>query len=434
RLASLRDDPDLPLFFGRIDTGPSGPSRPMQQAGETFHIGRRHVKDAHGDPVVVDWRADVSMPFYRATRRDPMGLTRRRRFGFSRGEITGMEDELLELGGLEEAIEGLSPLVAAEIERPRTGPMRDIVATIQPEQDEIVRAGLAESICVQGGPGTGKTAVGLHRAAYPLHADAAQLRGRGNLVVGPSDAFIRYIGAVLPSLGEVDVDQVPLQDLLAQPRIGVRAADDPEVAALKHDVRMAAVIRRATQARMRPPDGPLVVRVGATPVELGPRELDRIRTGALRRRLPYEAGRRVFRELVAGRLLAEAETLVSGVTAAHISQALRASKLARDVADALWPKVDPVDVVFRLLSDPETMAAAAGTTLSAREQELLAWKRRPARSVAPWTPADLVLLDEASGTVIRPPAYAHVVVDEAQDLSPMELRAIGRRCGRSATV
>src|SRR5438034_226812 len=142
-------------------------------------------------PVVVDWRADVAMPFYRATRRDPMRLTRRRRFGFSRGEITGMEDELLdlsELGQLEEAVEGLSPLVAAEIERPRTGPMRDIVASIQPEQDEIVRAGIDRSVCVQGGPGTGKTAVGLHRAAYLLYAHAGQLRRSGVLVVGPNDA------------------------------------------------------------------------------------------------------------------------------------------------------------------------------------------------------------------------------------------------------
>jgi DNA helicase IV len=446
RVESLRDDPNVPLFFGRIDLRPShetGQSEQPEQAeqagrardgGETFHIGRRHVKDAKGDPVVVDWRADVSMPFYRATRHDPMGLTRRRRFGFDRGEVTAMEDELLELGDLEDEVEGLSPLVAAEIERPRTGPMRDIVATIQPEQDEIVRAGLAESICVQGGPGTGKTAVGLHRAAYLLHAFASQLKERGILVVGPNDAFIRYIGAVLPSLGEVGVDQVPLGELLAHPSVVVRAPEAPDIAVLKHDARMADVIRRATEGRMAAPESPLVVRVGATPVRLEPRDLERVRTGVLGRRLPYEAGRRVFRDLVAAKLLAEAETMIGGVTASHIAQALRSGKPARDTVGALWPKVDPVDVVFRLLNEPETLAAAAGTALSPGEQALLSWKRRTTKGRAPWTPADLVLVDEASGAVARPPGYAHVVVDEAQDLSPMELRAVGRRCRRSVTL
>src|SRR4051795_12527867 len=163
RLRALAADPGVPPFFGRTDTQPS------VLGVETFHIGRRHVRDAAGDPVVIDWRAPMSRPFYQASAADPQGLVRRRRFGFSGGELTGYEDELLGAGGeLSAPLQGPAgssragggsedlPLLRAEFERPRSGPMRDIVATIQPEQDEIVRAPLVESICVQGAPGTGK--------------------------------------------------------------------------------------------------------------------------------------------------------------------------------------------------------------------------------------------------------------------------------------
>jgi DNA helicase IV len=156
RVKALEDNPDIPLFFGRID-------RP----DERFYIGRRHVMDQAGDPVVIDWRADVSRAFYRATRRDPQGLVLRRRYGFDRGELTSYEDEHLSDPSEQDVA---SRILVDEIERPRVGPMRDIVATIQPEQDEVVRAGLDRTVCVQGAPGTGKTAVGLHRAAYLLHA------------------------------------------------------------------------------------------------------------------------------------------------------------------------------------------------------------------------------------------------------------------------
>src|SRR6476659_768121 len=157
RLRALAADPHVPAFFGRTDAAGSA-----EASGETFHIGRRHVRDDAGDPVVIDWRAPMSRPFYQASATEPQGLARRRRFGFSGGELTSYEDE--RLAGHEEA-SGVSALLRAEIERPRSGPMRDIVATIQPDQDDIVPAPLTESICVQGAPGTGKTAVGLHRAA-----------------------------------------------------------------------------------------------------------------------------------------------------------------------------------------------------------------------------------------------------------------------------
>ena len=194
----------------------------------------------------------MSRPFYQASAVEPQGLLRRRRFGFAAGELTGYEDELLATGEEQE-----SRLLREEIERPRSGPMRDIVATIQPDQDDIVRAPLAESICVQGAPGTGKTAVGLHRAAYLLYTHGGQLARSGVLVVGPNRAFLRYIDEVLPTLGEVGVDQTTVAGLTA--RVPVRAVDRPEVAVLKGDARMAEVLRRALWGEIAKPEDSIQV-------------------------------------------------------------------------------------------------------------------------------------------------------------------------------
>src|SRR5580704_6310215 len=200
RLESLRPDPAAPAFFGRIDT-----------AEESFHIGRRHVRDVVGDPVVIDWRAPLSQSFYRASAADPLGLRLRRRFGFHLGSLTSFEDERLDRG----ESRGLSSdLLREEIERPRVGPMRDIVATIQPDQDDLVRADLDTSLCIQGAPGTGKTAVGLHRAAYLLYTYPDRLRRSGVLVVGPNAAFLHYIAQVLPSLGEGGIEQATVSELV----------------------------------------------------------------------------------------------------------------------------------------------------------------------------------------------------------------------------
>jgi DNA helicase IV len=203
RAEALRDLPDTPLFFGRLDYRPGAlelaeaeVAQPFEVPGsEHFHVGRRHVHDPHGTPVVIDWRAPVSRPFYRASQADPMGLDRRRRFGFSGAELTAFEDE--QFGPGRQAA-GTSRILIDEIERPRSGPMRDIVATIQPEQDDIVRAAVEQTVCVQGAPGTGKTAVGLHRVAYLLYAYAQRLSRGGVLVVGPNRAFLAYIENVLP--------------------------------------------------------------------------------------------------------------------------------------------------------------------------------------------------------------------------------------------
>ncbi|MDP9417383.1 MAG: AAA family ATPase, partial [Actinomycetota bacterium] len=247
RAAALLDDGTTPLFFGRIDMANR----------ERWYVGRRHVHDDDGDPVVVDWRADISRAFYRATRLDPLGVIRRRRFGFERGALTAYEDEHLADPAEEERG---SRLLAAEIERPRTGPMRDIVATIQPDQDELVRADVTETVCVQGAPGTGKTVVGLHRAAYLLYAHRSRLR-RGVLVVGPNRSFLEYVGAVLPALGEVEARHVTVDELVAT--VEVRRTDDVAVAVLKGDARMAAVLERAVWSHVTAPAEPLVLPRGA---------------------------------------------------------------------------------------------------------------------------------------------------------------------------
>ncbi|MCV2490164.1 AAA family ATPase [Geodermatophilus sp. YIM 151500] len=415
RLRALAADPHVPPFFGRTD----GPT-------ETFHIGRRHVRDAAGDPVVIDWRAPMSRPFYQASAADPQGLVRRRRFGFADGQLTGYEDELLAAGDDHE-----SGLLRAEIERPRSGPMRDIVATIQPDQDDIVRAPLAESVCVQGAPGTGKTAVGLHRAAYLLYTHGGQLARTGVLVVGPTRAFLRYIEQVLPTLGEVDVEQTTIADLTA--RVPVRAGEDPAGATLKGDARMAEVLRRALWGGVvRPADDVLVPLAGRrhrVPVERLKRYVDdlrrRARTPDDLQLLHYTAARERLAMLVAADARRQDEQAGGSPTDVDTRRAARSAEV-RAFCDAVWPARDAAGFVHALLTDAQLLARAAGDLLTDAERALLARCAGPVRT-APWTAADAVLVDEVAGLLDRTPGYGHVVVDEAQDLSPMQCRAVARR-------
>jgi DNA helicase IV len=417
RLRHLAADPGVPAFFGRTDTGE-----------ETFHIGRRHVRDAAGDPVVIDWRAPMSRPFYQASAVDPQGLVRRRRFGFAAGELTGYEDEPLVTGDEHE-----SRFLREEIERPRSGPMRDIVATIQPDQDDIVRAPLAESICVQGAPGTGKTAVGLHRAAYLLYTHGGQLARSGVLVVGPNRAFLRYIEEVLPTLGEVEVDQTTVAGLTA--RVPVRAMDRPEVAVLKGDARMAEVLRRALWGEIVKPDDsiqvPLAGRKYRVTVERLKRYVDDVRRRGRadddQQLLHYAAGRERLAMLVAEDARRQKEEAGGSPSDAETRKAARSAEV-RAFCDAVWPAREAAGLVHDLWSDPARLARAARGILTDEEQDLLRWPVSP-RSVrtAPWTEADAVLVDEVAGLLDRTAGYGHVVLDEAQDLSPMQCRAVARR-------
>jgi DNA helicase IV len=432
RAQALSDLPDTPLFFGRLDYTAG------EYAGDRFHVGRRHVHDPAGRPVVVDWRAPVSRAFYRASPAEPMGLGLRRRFGFAGGQLTAHEDETFIGTGTgpaeaSPAGPGVSRILIDEIERPRSGPMRDIVATIQPDQDDIVRAAADQTLCVQGAPGTGKTAVGLHRVAYLLYAYPGKMTRGGVLVIGPNQAFLSYIRNVLPALGELNVTQTTLGDLLA--KVPVRATDPPRAAQVKGDARMAEVLRRALWAGLRWPAEPVLLARGSRRWRVPAAELGDL-VGELRDRgVRYAAGRDMLGHRIAHVILTRMEAAGESCDD-RTHDAVRRSRPVRTAVDAIWPKADPVKLVFRLLSDPALLAGAADGLLDPAEQEMITWHRAPrGPATAPWTPADAVLVDEASDLIERTPSLSHVVLDEAQDLSPMECRAVGRRCTTgSATV
>jgi DNA helicase IV len=430
RAEALKDLPGTPLFFGRVSYGSSGAAF----AGEQFHIGRRHVHDPAGRAVVVDWRAPVSRPFYRASQGEPLGLDLRRRFGFAGADLTAYEDERF-TGGPGTGPESGAPsqILIDEIERPRSGPMRDIVATIQPEQDDIVRAAVEETVCVQGAPGTGKTAVGLHRVAYLLYAYAGRLGRGGVLVIGPNRAFLAYIRHVLPALGELNVAQQSVTDLLAT--VPVRGADTEAAAVVKGDARMAEVLRRALWAALSEPAGAILLPRGSRRWRVSAAEIADLVAGLRERGVRYGTGRDMLAHRIAHVILSKMEA--AGETCDdRTHDAVRRTRPVRAAVDQIWPRADAARLVFRVLSEPALLAAAADGLLDPAEQAAIAWDR-PARSPASarWSPADAVLIDEARDLIERTPSLAHVVVDEAQDLSPMECRAIGRRCATgSATV
>jgi len=487
RLSAVEDR----LAFGRLDL-----------AGcDRLYIGRIGMSDERQTQLLVDWRAPAAASFYQATPASPRGVARRRHLTLRGRLVVDIDDELLDDEALREcglrAVAGEGALMAA-LTAHRTGRMRDIVATLQAEQDSVVRADPAGVLVVQGGPGTGKTAVALHRAAYLLYTHRERIARTGVLVVGPGPVFLRYIEQVLPSLGETGV-------LLCTPGqlfcgVDATGSEPEEVALVKGDLRMAKVIRAAVRDRQREPARPVPLVLDGDRIALRPRAVAQARHRARQSGRPHNEARVTFVRHVLddlARQLARRRRLdPEGEEVGELLVELRQSRDVRREINLLWMPLTAGGFLRKLLSRPDRLDAACAGILTGHERDLLL---RPAD--APWTPADVPLLDEAAeliGTDVRveqarrtaqtaaaaertemvryaqkvleqnpdaagmisadaladrmvedSPArsvveraaedrtwvFGHAVVDEAQELSPMQWRLLARRVpSRSMTV
>ncbi len=511
RLAELEIG-QAPLVFGRLD----------EVDGGTWYVGRLAVDDDAHTPLVIDWRAPIAEPFYRATAIAPMGVARRRHLITRDGrEVTSLDDEVFDTAATDAAgftVAGEGALFAA-LERHRTGRMGDIIATIQAEQDEAIRADMAGVLVVAGGPGTGKTAVALHRAAYLLYTYRRRLGAQGVLVVGPSTVFLRYIEQVLPSLGEQDVQLATIPSL--KPQLVALGAEPSEVAALKGDARMADVVARAIADRERGLPRDVAFMIDGLRVRLSREDAARVVRGARRQRGPHNAARpyvtrrvldllisrykqsaaRVYeqRRLDSGEDNAAAASTVDGIVGRALARGdalpegweqelagrLRRRPEVRDLLERLWPVLSGVELINDLFGFRALVRSASQGLLSEAEQELLHRARAADPTTAPWSQADVAIIDEADALLgpmelARPRrrrrraadsgaidtaqrvvdnladvggfmspldiatrygdgptdaeaptelrTFGHVLVDEAQDLTVMQWRMLARRC------
>ena len=487
---------DQPLFFGRIDYVPD-----ELGAADIYHVGRLAVSDDQLNALVVDWRAPVAEAFYRATGVESLGLSRRRHVAIRGHEVTSVEDEYFatadgELalpddevrnateeglvdGGL--ALGGPGALLAA-LGRARTGRMGDIVATIQGEQDQIIRSPLAGVLLVQGGPGTGKTAVALHRAAYLLFTYRASLERQGVLVVGPNPLFLNYIENVLPSLGESGVTLSTISGLVTN--VDIRGEEDEEVDQLKGDIRMSTLLARALRTRQRPLRADVQIPVGRAIMVLKVRYTEEVVERARRRPGNHNQRRSAVGRELANRLaqeyherfIREGNEEVNAV--GELADLIRTTTEFKESLQRIWPRLSGQELLHDLFGAPALLRAAGKGLFSDAELELLVRKRSGSLEEIEWTKADTALIDEARVLLgprkrPRPPlkttesgildgidldayagdvraaalreaqrnapqqsteldeaefvTYGHIVVDEAQDLSPMELRVLKRR-------
>jgi DNA helicase IV len=517
QLAAL-DGVEQGLCFGRLDLdGHRDAEGDGESDGEERrYIGRLGLLDEERDyePLLIDWRAPAARPFYTATAACPEGVRRRRHIRTRSRTVLAVDDEVLDLDSAQQdptprtSLTSEAALMAA-LSASRTGQMSDIVATIQVEQDRIIRAKPQGVLVVQGGPGTGKTAVALHRAAYLLYTHRQQLAKRGVLVVGPNSTFLSYIGQVLPSLGETSV----LLSTVAQLHPGLHACgiEPAETAAVKGRAEMAKVVAAAVRDRQQVPAAPIELEVEAQPVRLDQQVCLPARTRARRSRRPHNEAKRIFhREVVTALADQVASALGGGLLdrsdLADIRAELRASRELTAELDRLWPTLSPEQLLTDLYADPQRLASATQRVLRPEQRDLLA-RRAPDPDTEPgqiWTPADVPLLDEAAellgsdgsaeaareaaalreelqyaqgvldildldedldpellratdlidadrladrqrqrrhdSTAERAAAdrtwtYGHVIIDEAQELSPMAWRVLMRRCpSRSMTV
>ncbi len=499
RFVALTIGDDEPLVFGRIDTTDR----------ESFHIGRVGVTDLERNRLVVDWRAPAAEAFYRATPGDPKGVVRRRHLHCRGKRVLGMDDELLDTDdplASELSLVGEAALLRA-VGRERTGRMRDIVSTIQVEQDSVIRAPIDGILVVQGGPGTGKTAVGLHRAAYLLYTHRHRLERTGVLLVGPDPIFLRYVEQVLPSLGEGSVRLATASELADG--VTANASESPAAAKVKGDTRMIKVVRAAIRDRERGIQEPIRILHDGELLELTPDDTSRIVAGVTKGRGTHNERRRPFEMAVLLHLLdlhrREAKksanagsrgpapwgTNVPREERVEFFEAMLEQERVTEAIEEMWPVLTPQRLLRDLFSDPSALRRATARVLTDEETDALI---RPEDHA--WTPADVALLDEARVMLGSPPqrapdqqpqieeeerwmiermlddiqefepivgmergwmaekylqdrsdldkgrsvpqertTYGHVIIDEAQDLSPMQWRMIARRCpSRSMTI
>jgi len=434
---------DEALCFGRIDrlngddardNGDGNGDEPHSShaSAEPFYIGRIAVASRSQEPVVVDWRAPIAEPFYRATGKSPMGLARRRHFATRGRVLLDIEDEIFGDGATGDGeLVGRGALIAA-LERSRTGHLGDIVATIQAEQDEIIRSELGGVLVVQGGPGTGKTVVALHRAAYLLYTHRFPLEGQGVLVVGPNRVFLRYIERVLPSLGEAGVELAMLADLVPEPIGDEREAQ--ATARVKGDVRMAHVLVKAARDRELPLREELAVPFGRTTLRLTVEASERIVKSARRRARTHNAGRKVVEQMVWETLALSARG--GDVDPEAVRETVRGQPEVRAALEWMWPVLTPAEFLRDLFGSRALLRHASERLLSEEEQGALYRDRGETLEDVRWTAADVPLLDEARELLGPRPrrrdqdeirTHGHIIVDEVQDLSPMELRMLERR-------
>jgi DNA helicase IV len=415
RLAAYERAEEI-LCFGRID---------LDSVPDPLYVGRRWVHD-DDELLVVNWQAPAARPFYTATPAEPHGVTLRRRFRLQGRTLTGISDEALD-GSLADAA-SVDDFLLEELGRARDSRMRDIVATIQADQYGLIARGPAPPLVIQGGPGTGKTAVGLHRASYLLFEHRQELRRI--LLIGPNPTFMDYISHVLPALGEESVDQRAVAELVdgTDPTL----QDSWDVERLKADERLAEVVRRAAELLSRGRPEELVFRLEGHFVGVEADEVELILREARDELGLSTAARERFRMNVLRRFYSDYGETLAGLAVRsfeEIERLLRKNGVLTSFLDRVWPAPKPEQVIRRLFTSREVLGDAADGVLDGDEQSLLR------RSRSGWSTADLPLVDEARAILRGAPArYGHVIVDEAQDLTPMQLRMVARRATASFTI
>lgn len=402
--------------------------RYVLDSGETYYIGKVSIMNADGDMSVINWQSKMGAKLYQSTARDPNGVVSRRQFHTTGNRIDQFSDTLYQelaqkVSSLEDELRA-DPVLRTSLEAGRDGKMRDIVQTIQASQDKLIRADKDQLLVIQGGPGTGKTAVALHRASWLLYSYPHELTPDDVLVVGPNPSFTKYIQHVLPGLGDVSVKQTSVVELLTHPGIHVQGTDQESVAHLKGSEVMAEVIAQNLSNRIKAPTTSIRVRKqnsGAyyiiEPVKLRD-YINQLRQG------PYSRGRKQVR----AKILEECgKQLLTQAAAKYVEQTVDARSLD-NVLDRIWPRVSPQVLIREMLGSRSRLAISGQGLLSTNELSLLFRRSSGTMAKEPWTTADMALIDEADFQLNSDSRrWGHIIIDEAQDLTPMQLRAIRRR-------